>query len=300
MQFFKHIIFTSFIIFFAAGIASAQQITVSLPADEDVSAMALREKAMAEGFAQAVAAEAQRMLPGTLDSARGGLLKEYYITRAQPYIQGYKIITSKMSEDGVFIGLDVTVNTKALRRNLKDLGLFKTVLSPVSASVVYPEELEEEGVTALQRLMTLTGVRPGQEDLPLFTLEQGPENTYRARLTTDQQEWVSIQKDMDVAWFNVWKRYFNFADAAIPDGGGVRLVVAGWFSPDAALEFDRVLRGWESAAQEVQLVELDMQTTGVGGTWELKPLSTERLIMLLNSYLPQRGLTFQLSEDGNE
>lgn len=294
----KRTLLISLFIFLLAGSALAQQVTVSMPAEEDVSSMALREKAMAEGFARAVAAEAVKMLPGTLDETRHALLKDYYLTRAKSYIQGYKIITSKITPEGVFIGLDVTVNTKTLRRNVEDLGLFKTVSAPVYAVVTYPDDLDEETLGGFQRLMMLTGVRPAQDVEPVFALERGPENTYRTRLSGDGQEWASIQKDMDVAWFNVWKRYFNHEASAAPRNGGMKLAVSGWFSPDAALEFDRVLRGWESAAQDVQLMELDMQSTGVSGSWELKPLNTERLTMLLKSYLPQRGLTYQLSEGG--
>jgi len=294
----KRIIFISLFLCLLAGTALAQQVTVSMPAEEDVSAMALREKAMDEGFARAVAAEAVKMLPGTLDETRVALLKGYYLTRAKPYIQGYKIITSKITSDGVFIGLDVTVNTKTLRHNVDELGLFKTVSAPVYAVVSYPQDLDEQSMTGFQKLMMLTGVRPAQDAEPVFTLERGPENTYRAKLSSDGQEWVSQQKDMDVAWFNVWKRYFNHESSAAPKNGGMKLAVSGWFSPDAALEFDRVLRGWESAAQNVQLMELDMQSTGVSGSWELRPLNKEQLTLLLKSYLPQRGLTYQLSEGG--
>ena len=73
--------------------------------------------------------------------------------------------------------------------------------------------------------------------------------------------------------------------------------MAGWFSPDAVLEFGRVLRVWDSAVQEVQLVEMDMQPSGVGASWEMRILNRDRLNMMLQGFLPQRGLSFQLSED---
>jgi len=299
MKMFKSTIVGFLLSILMCAFAWSGQVTISLPADEELSSMALREKAMALGFAQAVTNEAQLMLPGQLDELRLELLTKYYVKRAKPYIQGYKIIASEMTEEGVFIGLDVTVNRKNLRQSLKSMGLFQTSINPVVASIFYPQDMDEEAMELFQGLMTLTGVQPGNEALPAFTLERGPEHTFRAKLVTEEKQWASIQKDMSVAWYNVWKRYFTYKVEGAPKVGAKKLSVAGWFSPDAVLEFDRVLRGWESAIQEVELMELDMQSSGVGGTWAVRLLSTERLNMLLKSYLPQRGLTYQLSEEND-
>lgn len=293
-------IFFILVLCMAASPAFAGQVTVALPAEEDVSSMALREKAMAKGFAKAVADEAMLMLPGKMGPERSELLKKYYVTNAKPFIQGYKILTSKVSEQGVFVGLDVSVDKRALRKSLKEMGFFVTSLEPVVAAVTYPEEMDEEAMIKLQELMTLTGVQQGEVEYPVFSLEPGPEGTYKARLTTEEQAWDSIQKNLDVAWFNVWTKYFGQAASENTKVGVKELTVAGWFSPDAVLEFDRVLRSWETAVQEIQLLEMDMQSAGVGGTWQLRLLSAERFEMLLRSYLPQRGLTYHLLEEGEE
>lgn len=300
MNKFKWIFCIIILVCLMASIALAREVTLSLPADEELSSMALREKAMAKGFAMAVVSEAMTMLPGKLDAKRAELLQKYYTTHAKPYIQGYKILTSKISDQGVYIGLDVNVNRKNLRQGLKSMGLFTTSVSPVKASVAYPDDLDEQIMEILQGLVILTGVEPTEDGMPVFSLENGPEKTYKARLTTEDKEWLSIQKDLSVAWFNVWKRYFSHEASTGIKIGTKKLIVAGWFSPDAVLEFDRVLRGWESAVQEVQLVEMDMQSSGVGGTWDLRLLSSEKFDMLLKSYLPQRGLTYHLSEEGEE
>ena len=39
---------------------------------------------------------------------------------------------------------------------------------------------------------------------------------------------------------------------------------------------------------------MDIQPTGVGATWDMNILDSKRLSTLLNSFLPQRGLSFQL------
>ena len=48
--------------------------------------------------------------------------------------------------------------------------------------------------------------------------------------------------------------------------------------------------------QEVELVELDVQSSGVGASWSVRVISGERLDSLLLGYLPQRGLSHQLTQ----
>jgi len=282
------------------GVASASEVRVFKPMEEGVSPMALRKTAMAEGFAQAVLEEAKLMLPGDMDEVRTELFKAYLKDHSQPYIQGYKVLSSQSMEAGLILRLDVKVNKLTLRNGLKSMGLFTTMNSPQSASVVWPEDFDEASMTQLQGLMTLTGIQAVQGASPTFVIEQGPKEIYKARFELDTREWVSTNKDMSVVWFELWSRYFNRSEANVNRANVQKLSVTGWFSPDAALEFDRVLQSWDSTVQEVRLVELDMQPSGVGGTWEVRLLSGDRLAMLLQGYLPQRGLTYQISEDAGK
>lgn len=279
------------------GVAQANEVRIFKPMKEGVSPMELRTEAMAEGYAQAVLEEAQRMLPGELGEVRTELFKAYLLDHATPYVQGYKILSAQSMEGGLILSLDVQVNKQTLRDGLKGMGLFATLVTPQPATVVWPDNFDEEFVMKLQGLMTLTGIQAAQDVLPSFAVELGAENTFKGRLEIDKREWVAINKDMAVVWFDLWSRYFNRNNATQSRVNVYKLSVAGWFSPDAALEFDQVLHDWDSTVQEVQLVELDMQPAGVGGTWEMRLLSGERLDMLLKSYLPQRGLTYQLSEN---
>lgn len=286
-----------FVVLLGSGMAHAGQVQVFMPSEEDLSPMALRNKAMAESFALAVLDEAKLMLPGEMDEVRSELFKNYMTEHAKPYIQGYKILSSQASEEGIILSLDVRVNKKVLRDGLKSMGLFSTSTEPLAASVAWPEDLDEESLVKVQELLTLTGIQVVQGVFPSFVFEPGPEKTFKGRLELEDQEWMSINKDMSVVWFDLWGRYFNKSEGSRVQADVKTLSVGGWFSPDAALEFDRVLKGWDSAVQEVKLVELDMQPTGVGGLWEFRLLDAGRLEMLLGAYLPQRGLTYQLSED---
>lgn len=261
--------------------------------EEEMSPMELRALALNEGFAKAVTAEAQIMLAGALTEDRAEFMRQYFVDHAKPYIQGYKILSSRPFEDGLEMKLDVRVNKRTLRDNLKAMGFFETVRTPQPASVVWPEDMTEEEVAKLQGLMVLTGLEQRVENAPAFTFEYGPEKTYKGHLVTVDGEWSGTAKDMSVVWFKLWTKYFSREKADAVPVAAQYLTISGWFTPDGVLEFDRVLKGWESAVQDTRLVEMDIQPTGVSATWDMHVLDQARLGMLLNSFLPQRGLSFQ-------
>ncbi len=279
------------------GGAAAGEVRILKPMEEGMSAMQLRSQAMSEGFAQAVLEESGKMLPGKLDEARAELFREYLLEHAKPYIQGYKIISSEASEAGLILRLDVQVNKTSLRDGLKRMGFLATLSEPLSASVVWPDDLDEETRIVLQKLVALTGLQVEPSILPQFTLEAGKEKgTFKGRMELDDREWMAINKDIPTLWFDLWGRFFSRSQGASAQIAPDTLLVAGWFSPDAVLEFDRVLRSWDSSVQDVRLVEIDMQPTGVGATWTFRLLSSERLNMQLQGFLPQRGLNFKLAD----
>ena len=277
--------------------ALAAEVRVFKPMEEGMSAMTLRSQAQAEGFAQAVLDASRAMLPAPLDEVRTEYFREYLTGRAEPYVQGYKVLSTEASDAGVILRMDVTVNKVALRDGLRKLGLMSTAAQPVSAALAVPEDLDEETRTAVQHLVTLTGVRVEPSALPRVTLERAREkNTYRGRLETEDREWMAVGKDIPTLWFDLWSHYFTRETAASVKSGGQVLDVSGWFSPDAVLEFDRILRGWDSSVQDVELVEMDMQPSGVGATWSFRALDGDRLDALLRGFLPQRGLSYKLAE----
>lgn len=279
-----------------AGAAHATSVRVFRPGEAGVSPMELRNRAMAEGFAQAVLDEARRMLPAELDEARTELFRRYMAEYSKPYVQGYKILSSEAMDAGLILNLDVIIDKTALRDGLKRMGLMATVLAPQPASLTLPQNLGDEESATLAGLVALTGIRQEPAASPALVLEKGTGNAYTARLDSGDGRWTAHGKDLSVVWFDIWGRYFTRAEVRDARTNRYELSVAGWFSPDAALEFDRMLREWDSAVQEVELVELDMQPSGVGASWSVRVISGERLESLLLGYLPQRGLSHQLTQ----
>jgi hypothetical protein len=278
-----------------AQASGAASVRVFKPGEEGISPMELRERAMAEGFAQAVLNEARPMLPGELGEARAELLRLYMVDHSKPYVQGYKIVSSEASDAGLILGLDVLIDKAALRNGLRRMGLMATVQTPQAATVTWPADLGAEELTALQGLVQLTGLTQGAAE-PVLTLEKSSGTVYRGVLVSGEHRWVAMGKDLSTVWFDLWGRFFTRAEVVDARTNLYELTVSGWFSPDAALEFDRVLREWDSAVQEVELVELDMQPSGVGASWQVRLINAERLDSLLRGFLPQRGLTYRLTQ----
>lgn len=289
-----------FCVVLAAANASAVEVRVFKPMEEGMSPMQLRQQALAEGFAQAVTDQAVLMLPTPLGEARTGLLQEYMIDHSQQYIQGYRVVGSEAMDAGLILRLDVTINKPLLRQGMQRMGLFATLNEPLAATIAWPEDLVEESVVEIQKLMKLTGIQQTADSMPFFSVEAGSEQVFKARLVLEDREWVTMGKDLSAVWYELWAKYFSRSEAVEPLVNRQHLTVSGWFTADAALEFDRVLRGWDSAVQEVELVEMDMQTTGIGAIWSVRLLNAERLRTMLDSFLPQRGLSYQLSGDSRQ
>ncbi len=281
------------------SVTAAGTVDVFQAREESVSPMEMRSRAMAEGFALAVLDEARGMLSG-LEELRFEALKIYLTDHAKPYIQGYKLLSSKEIEEGLEMRMDVRVDKRTLRDGLKELGLFQTLKTPLAASVVWPEQISEDEMAVLQVLITMTGLELKDDMYPAFSLEYTKEKAYKGRMVMDNREWISINKDLSAVWVDLWARYFGQTRLMAAPAKTQLLTVAGWFSPDGVLEFDRTLKEWESAVQEARLVEMDMQPTGVGATWDVTVLNRDRLDMLLQSFLPQRGLTFQMTQGEQE
>ena len=299
MHFFRLTLFLLFFCLIVVPMVEARQVQVFKAAEEDESPMQARSEALNEGFAKAILEEAFVMLPGSLDEVRSESLRLYFMDRAKPFIQGYKVLSSQAMDAGLILTLDVRVNRGGLRKELERLGLFVTSVDEVGADVTWPEDATEDEAALMQRLINMTGVSQIQGETPRVLIERGPETTYRGTIFLAEGERSLVGKDLSAVWVELWAYHFNRKTAEAVAVARDALTVSGWFSPDAALEFDRVLRSWDTAVREVKLVELDMQTSGVGGVWELRPIDRTRFETMLEGFLPQRGLSFQLSQGAN-
>lgn len=134
---------SALMLFCCAMFASADQIRVLVPADENATAMQIRQTALEQGFAEAVTKAVNSMLPSPLSVERTDLLKEYYTGKAARYVLGYKELGARTSMDGFVLDLDVNIDRRAVRSSVEELGLFRTAAAPVAATIASPADLSE-------------------------------------------------------------------------------------------------------------------------------------------------------------
>jgi hypothetical protein len=258
--------------------------------------MEARQKATDLAFAQAVENEAVKMLPGSLGEERRALLGEYYLERAGKYVQGYRKIGTKNitreGEDGISLTMDVTVNRRALRSSLQRLGVYFTTLKPIAATFRSQDQLGQEDLDTLKSLMLLSGVERGLDVLPEFSLQREGDKLWRGVLVTQGHHWTAVKNEIAEVWFDLWGRYFETRAVAESSSGSTRLRVNGWFTPDGVHDFDKILQSWDSAVQDVELVEMEMLPAGVSAVWDIRVVNLALLRSRLDAFLPERGLNY--------
>lgn len=323
----KHIAFFVLLLLFCGAVmASAEQIRVLIPADENATAMDIRQKALEQGFVEAVTRAVNSMLPSPLSVERTDLLKEYYTGKAARFVLGYKELGARTSDEGFVLDLDVNIDRRGVRRSVEELGLFRTADAPVKATVNAPADLTEEEIEFLKGLQLLYNIAVPASTIiggdnatavdtapvvnatsdnataaldaqPFLTLERLTKQGFSATLVDGEKTWRGRGQTMDVAWHAVWRQYFYSKAALVKTSDLVKVSVSGWFNPDGVQEFDGVIRGWVGAVTTAKLLEMDMESSGVSAVWEVKPASMNLLQSRLKAYLPERGLSYTIDSE---
>ena len=275
--------------------ALAEEVQIFKTMEEGVSPMELRNQAQADAFAEVVLGAALRQLPAPLSNDRKEMLRHYFVQHAAPLVTGYKVLSTEATEAGLLLKLDVGVNYRALRDQLTAMGLTRP--EPMTVALSWPEGTPAEAIAEVQGLAALNGFEVQEGVLPEFRLEQGPKNKFKARLIFSDREWVSIQDDLSSLWFDLWGRHFSRQTQSAANTGATVLAVSGWFTPDGAYEFGRVLEDWDRAVQDVTLLAMDVRSSGVSARWAIHVADESTLRRNLEAYLPQRGLTYAFIED---
>ncbi|CCO24814.1 hypothetical protein [Maridesulfovibrio hydrothermalis] len=282
------------------------QIFKAVDAEKEEPSRVLRNKAVSEAFAQALLAEAVRMIPGTLSSERAEALKWILGKNYEEYISGYKDMDIKQEDAGVTVRIDVNVNRKALRTALKKMGMFSAGGAGVQAHVavsnekfVLGKEAQEKQNEQIATLIALYGIQQkndakGNGTVVSFSVRHSSKKRWNGELASDLGKWFASGTSLEKVWRNLWERYYGVQDAQALMNPKAVLVVTGWFNPEGVREFGRKLKSWDSAVQEVQLLDVEMKPTAVSASWSLEVSDEWVLKSYLNDYLPPRGLTFNI------
>ena len=272
--------------------------------EKQVPQRTLRQEAVTEAFAQALFAEASRMLPGTLPAARTEAVKKSFGKHYEEYISGYKDMDVKLSEDGVSVAIDVNVNRKGLRGALKKMGLFSTgdVFTQISVdngkyTLNETRQLKQnEEIDSLIALYGLSNATVAESNgtAAVFSVRHASKKRWSGELQSSRGKWFASGSSMESVWRELWGKYFGSENIDALTNPKAVLVVNGWFNPEGVREFGRKLKTWDSAVQEVKLLDVQMQPTAVSASWSLEISDQWVLRGYLNDYLPPRGLTFSL------
>ncbi|NJB66639.1 hypothetical protein GGQ74_000279 [Desulfobaculum xiamenense] len=275
--------------------AFAAEVAVSWRPDDEQSTIRGRADALGAGFVRAVHADALALLPGELSEERSALLRERLAVTARDYVQSYSELGFEESEDGEgrlkTLRLDVTVNRPALKKELKRLGVFYTVRG------TRPFELRLSGDASgawaeLGRLQSLTGVyaRTGAE--PLVSLVFGEDGLWSGTISSADESWTEVDKELDALWIRLWAHHFTRPGADAGMLTSLTLTVRGWYAADGVKGFDAELSTWEKARESAELVRVDMLPDGIAAMWKVTTLDRDALVARLDAYLPSRGLSY--------
>lgn len=291
-------LFTLLAVLLCPGVSFADVVSIVQEKKQGISAMALRQKATDLAFAQAVTDAAIKMLPTELSVERAALLHEFYLGRAGNFVQGYRTIRSEVTEHGLSLTMDVTINRQAVRESLQKIGLYYTLEKPIPATFRQQGALDEVSLAELQSLMHLTGIVRGLDVLPEFILQRENKKLWRGTLIVSGRQWVAVKKEIADVWYELWASYFTSHGQQNSATAATCLRINGWFTPDGVYDFDQILQGWDSAVQDVHLVEMEMLDSGVTAAWRMRVLNQPMLQSKLDNFLLDRGLSYGF--DGQE
>ncbi|WP_027722523.1 hypothetical protein [Maridesulfovibrio zosterae] len=282
------------------------QIFKTADPEQKVAVRTLRDEAVSEAFAQALLSESIRMIPGSLSPERTEALKVAFGKHYEEYISGYKDMDVKQDKEGISVSIDVNINRKSLRDVLRKMGLFAAEDSTVETMInisngKYPlnkdQQVKQDAeILSLMNLYALQNATVGSENenIVTFSVQHVSRKRWRGELKSVSGSWSDSGPSMEIVWRNLWEKYYGKQTAGEVMNPKAVLVVSGWFNPEGVLEFGRKLKTWDSAAQEVKLLDVEMKPTVVSASWSLEVSDQWVLRSYLNDYLPPRGLTFSI------
>ncbi len=279
-----------------AGQASAAQVTVFLPNEEGLSPVQHAAKLKDKGFSEAVYVEALGLLPGPLSEVRARYLKEFLEPRAGQFVLSYSQGQQVKMDEGTRSTVDVRVNKAGLKTLLQRLGLFSTLHAgqPFSLSMRGPVP---DQIVELNKLQVLSGVMPdtiSQPDLEVSATPKGDKIFWTARLVAGPDFWEASGPNLDDVWYRVWGGFFSRKVASRGDAKELPLTVSGWFFPEGAAAFDRVLASWDPLVEQKNLMDVSLNSLGVSARWSVAFSDRSQLEEKLKEYTQSRGLSFVL------
>ena len=275
----------------AFATAHGQEVTVVQPMNEGQEVLAVKPKALEQGFAEAALMASLDILPGELGEERQKLLKAFLGPRTRELVLSYAELAHEQTWNELTLRLDVRINRQILKGLLREAGVFYTSVEPWPYSLTLsggaPGDFME--VEDLQRL---TGVVIKPDADPALSLRRDEGGALRAELRTGGRVLTEVHQELGPLWFRIWRQYFNLPEVQARVMRTAILLTEGWANVRQAAAFDRELNGWDRLVEEARLTEIDMGERTITGRWVLTVRNSDLLMANLKERLTERGIRF--------
>jgi len=302
------------------NVAFAEALHVKAAADAGLPQVQARQQALDRALAEAVFAEARRML-GPVPEPRLEALRVHLAPQALDYVLTYQEVHAPKAQANVQADAqsgqaappathaaatplefeaDVEVNRTLLRSTLVGLGFFSETPAPLAFFLRIGPGVTESDAAALAPLNVLLGLARTKQNAPAgassgtlpvpdIVLEHMPQGYYKAVLRQGQKALAVDSASLPALWLNLWGKHFTEAQR-LAGPGMQRLNIVGFPGVDAALELLQAISTWEEAVQEPKLGLLELSGEQVSAQYVCRVINQKALDARLTEALAARKL----------
>lgn len=274
---------------------SWQQVQVDVDLDEDKSIQEVQQQGLRAGFSLAVIQESQRMVPGELSEERKKILGEHLEWKINDLVLGYRIFSRERVEDRLQMGLEVNIDTGALRSILQRTGVYYTSAAP------WKYDLSTRGSSPgdfgmLQRLQTITGVEVDADAPTSVSLTRLQDGSWSGTIEYKDISHEVSGGDLNRVWFDLWAFFFTRPEVLSQMTVDFILKTTGWATTDAIMHFDEILLSWDQKVEKGIILYIHTDVPSFRAGWSLTTLNPDLLQQRLEEYLPSRGIYYTIDE----
>ena len=250
-----------------------------------------------KALSRAVLREAERILAGSLPEAKKDVIREFLRRKVQDFVLSYSEKRYLEGEDTAVLGLEVRVNTQAVKEFLKKWGTYYTAKREWTYRLELNGKLDNEAELRLADLESVSGLRREREvSSPVLRIRppEEQEGRWEGTLRQEGEETVYSGESMKDLWLKTWSDYFAQREVRLRVERVMRLAASGWSPSTGIRHFDTTLQGWSTRLDRAVLGSIGFEPGGISGIWTVYTLTPEQLRSRLQSYMPSRGLDFSL------
>ena len=250
-----------------------------------------------KALSRAILREAERILSGSLPEARKEVIREFLLQKVQDFVLSYSEKRYLDGEDTAVLGLEVRVNTQAVKELLKKWGTYYTAKREWTYRLELNGELDNEAELRLADLESVSGLRrDSMARFPVFRIRppENKEGRWEGTLRQDGEETVYTGESLKDLWLKTWSDYFAQREVRLQVERVMRLAASGWSTSTGIRHFDNTLQGWSTRLDRAVLGSIDFEPGEISGIWTVYTLTPEELRSRLQSYMPSHGLDFRL------